>query len=120
MCRCQSRGLSLKVLEDREDISLWYRWQAKFVLPPIAKLWVNYHEVWFLGRWRLCKGVTDVASKSDIVEAGYDGPGQSVSGLFDASSICFCKRDNFSVSGASIASASGFFNFFEGDGVDFV
>ena len=67
-----------------------------------------------MASWGGCfsKGITDVASQAYVVKAGDDGPGQAVSWLLDASGIGFGERDNFAVSRASIAGASGFFDVF--------
>ena len=79
--------MSLEVAEYWEDVSFRNRVMAKTFCPPFTKWCIYFHVVLFFRARPLCKCITDVATKSDIVECSDDSPCKSMNGLFDACSV---------------------------------
>ncbi len=98
--------MSLEISQNWNHPAAGYRWVSETVLPPVAELFVDDHVEWFFRGGGFSKGIADVASESNVVEGGNQGPCETMRRLFDACGVCFGQCHNFSVAGASIAGAA--------------
>ena len=61
-------GVTLEVLQNRDDPPLGDGWVSKTIFPPVPELFLHNHVEWFFWCRRLRKGVADIASESHVVE----------------------------------------------------
>jgi hypothetical protein len=102
--------MSLQVLKDGDDISFWDGREFEAFRPPFSELVVDLHVKHVRRRWGFGESISDVDAESDVVESRDESPSEPMGWLFHACSVGFSYGNDFTISGATVACAAGFFD----------